>query len=114
MGVGVIAVVCGGCGARLYWYVMGGEGGGSRERFSGPPVPGKALRGFDGECPLCGRRLEPRPRRVEVLTRGEFEERYIVTDYQIVERTTLVEEQLVTAAEASLASVSAAESEAEA
>ena len=112
-GIGVIAIVCGGCGARLYWYVIGDGPEGNRRKFGGPPVPGKALRGFDGECPLCGRRIPGKPRRIEVLTRREFEDRFVVTDYQVLERMTLVEEQLVTAAEASLASVSAAESEAE-
>lgn len=93
-GIGIIAIVCHHCHAKLYWYVIGDES--NRNKFSGPPVPSKALAGYDNsECPMCGARLRvKRPMSVKIMTRKEFEENYIVTRYQLVRKTTIVEEQL--------------------
>ncbi|MCE4604179.1 MAG: hypothetical protein F7B20_04345 [Aeropyrum sp.] len=93
-GVGIIAIACSRCKAKLYWYVIGD--GANRNKFSGPPVPSKALAGYDNsQCPICGSQLSvAKPREVRIMTRKEFEETYIVTDYKLVRRRTLVEEQL--------------------
>jgi DNA-directed RNA polymerase subunit RPC12/RpoP len=94
-GIGIIAIVCSSCSAKLYWYVIGDGPDGNRNKFNGPPSPQRALAGFDrGECPVCGARLSAKPRRIEIMTVREFQERYVVTDYQVLERKTLVEEQL--------------------
>ncbi len=90
-GIGVIAFVCSGCSARLYWYVIGDGPHGNRNKFSGPPTPERALSGYGGECPVCGRRLSLRPLRIEIHTVQEFNDRYIVTDYQVIERSSLME-----------------------
>ncbi|WP_148706443.1 hypothetical protein [Aeropyrum camini] len=93
-GVGVITLVCSKCNFKLYWYVIGDKS--NRNKFSGPPVPSKALAGYDNaQCPRCESPLSiSRPRRIKIMTRDEFEEEYVVTKFEVLRRTTLVEEHI--------------------
>ncbi|BAA80792.2 hypothetical protein APE_1789.1 [Aeropyrum pernix K1] len=93
-GVGVITLVCSKCNFKLYWYVIGDKS--NRNKFSGPPVPSKALAGYDkAQCPRCEAPLSvARPRKIEIMTRDEFEEEYVVTKFEVLRRTTLVEEHI--------------------
>ena len=92
-GVGIIAFVCSGCSAKLYWYVIGDGPHGNRNKFNGPPTPERALSGYDShECPVCGRRLSLKPLKMDIMTVKEFHDRYVVTDYQVLEKGGVMEE----------------------
>ncbi|MCE4611564.1 MAG: hypothetical protein F7B17_06315 [Desulfurococcales archaeon] len=109
-GVGIIAFVCRGCQAKLYWYVIGDGPQGNRNKFNGPPTPERALSGYDShECPVCGRRLSLRPLRMEIMTVKEFHERYVVTDYQVLERSSVVEEPQIHSVPSSVGEVAEAD-----
>ena len=100
-GVGRILVVCARCGFKLYEYALGDPR--NRSKYSGPPTPAQALSGHDGmRCPSCDRPLKvSKPISIEILTRAEFEAKYIETRYKIFEREKL--EELI-AGQAGLAS----------
>ena len=84
-GVGIIAFVCSGCSAKLYWYVIGDGPEGNRNKYMGPPTPERALSGYDShECPVCGRKLSLRPLKIKIMTIDIFREKYVVTEYQIL------------------------------
>jgi len=90
-GVGRILVVCARCGFKLYEYALGDPA--NRSKYSGPPTLTQALSGHDGvRCPSCDRPLNvSRPVKIEILTRAEFEAKYIETRYKIFEREKLEE-----------------------
>ncbi|MCX8196199.1 MAG: hypothetical protein N3F67_03885 [Acidilobaceae archaeon] len=84
-GVGIIAVVCKKCGSKLYWYSIGDKG--NKNKFNGPPTPAKATSGYDGmRCPNCGSKLSSRPARLIFMSQKEFNERYIVGEYKLMNR----------------------------
>ena len=87
-GVGIIAVVCRGCGFKLYWYAIGDNG--NRNKFNGPPTPSKAISGYDrGQCPLCGHKLPKKPNKIVFMTQKEFNDIYIVGDYKLIARRSI-------------------------
>jgi hypothetical protein len=107
-GVGRILVVCSRCGFKLYEYALGDPR--NRSKYSGPPTPAQALSGHDGmRCPSCDRPLKAsKPVKIEILTRAEFEAKYIETRYKIFEREKLEE---MIAGQASLSSQAVEEEE---
>ena len=59
----------------------------NRSKYSGAPTPEQVLSGFDEpRCPRCGRKLVMKPVRVRVLSRAEFEARYVEMKYLIIEK----------------------------
>ncbi|MCS7107021.1 MAG: hypothetical protein NZ902_02825 [Acidilobaceae archaeon] len=83
-GVGVIAVICK-CGFKLYWYSIGDAT--NRNKFNGPPTPSKAMSGYDEmRCPSCRRKLSPRPERLIFMSQKEFNERYVVGEFKLMNR----------------------------
>ncbi|MEB2837219.1 MAG: hypothetical protein GSR80_000903 [Desulfurococcales archaeon] len=90
-GVGRILVVCARCGFKLYDYALGDPN--NRSKYSGPPTPAQALSGHDKHrCPSCDRPLSvDKPLEIEILTRAEFEVKYIETRFKIFERQKLAE-----------------------
>jgi hypothetical protein len=68
-----IILKCAGCGYTLYTVHGGGRHGG---RGAGHLSIEKVRRHYDYTCPVCGRRLEARPAKIEFTTLKEYEERY--------------------------------------
>jgi DNA-directed RNA polymerase subunit RPC12/RpoP len=87
-GVGRIIIRCHKCGAILYNYAIGDKN--DRNKFNGPPLPKKALSGFDGmRCPMCGTRLSQKPISIRFHTKEEFESLYVEDKYRLLLRSSL-------------------------
>ncbi|MGC9111954.1 hypothetical protein [Acidilobus sp.] len=87
-GVGRIIIRCHKCGAILYKYAIGDKS--DRNKFNGPPLPKKALSGFDGmTCPMCGARLSLRPVSIRFHSMEEFGNLYIEDKYRLLLRSSL-------------------------
>ncbi|ADL19527.1 hypothetical protein ASAC_1122 [Acidilobus saccharovorans 345-15] len=87
-GVGRIIIRCHNCGTILYRYAIGDKS--DRNKFNGPPLPKKALSGFDGmTCPVCGARLSPKPVSIRFHSMEEFGNLYIEDEYKLLLRSSL-------------------------
>lgn len=87
-GVGRIIIRCHKCGAVLYRYAIGDKN--DRNKFNGPPMPRKALSGFDGlTCPVCGTKLSAAPVEVKFLPVDEFEKLFSETEYYVKLRSSI-------------------------
>ena len=97
-GVGVILVVCSHCGLIFHNYSIGDKS--NKAKFSGVPTPAKALSGHDGlVCPGCGRKIELKPKRIQVMHWRKFVDLYDVIEKPLPRlrpRRHIVEEHLKT------------------
>jgi len=88
MSVGRILIRCHNCGAILYRYAIGDKN--DRNKFNGPPLPKKALSGFDGmTCPVCGARLSFRPVSLRFLSTSDFTKLYVEDKYRLLLRSSI-------------------------
>ncbi|MCE4601469.1 MAG: hypothetical protein F7C38_07960 [Desulfurococcales archaeon] len=98
-GMGVILVVCSHCGVIFYNYSIGDKS--NKAKFSGVPTPSKALSGHDGlVCPGCNRRIELKPKRIQVMHWRKFVDLYDIVEKPLPRlrpRKHVVEEQIRTA-----------------
>ncbi|MCE4621104.1 MAG: hypothetical protein F7B95_01525 [Desulfurococcales archaeon] len=96
-GVGKILFVCDRCLFVPYRYALGDPK--NKSKYMGAPTPEQALSGFDDlRCPSCGRKLDLRPRAIEVMSKAEFDARYIDLLFRLVPRSG-VSEGVVTSGE---------------
>ena len=85
-GVGRILFLCSHCGFVFHRYALGDPK--NRSKYSGAPMPEQVLSGFDDvRCPRCGRRLSLKPLRIRVLSKAEFETRYVDMGFLILDRS---------------------------
>ncbi|MFP3143540.1 MAG: hypothetical protein RXQ93_00760 [Caldisphaera sp.] len=83
---GKILIVCKKCGTILYRYAIGDKK--DKNKFNGPPVPKKALSGFDGHtCPVCGEPLSMKPKSIKFFTLSMFNKLYSDNGYALLENT---------------------------
>ena len=81
--VGKIYIRCHNCGAILYKYAIGDKD--DKNKFNGPPLPRRALSGYDDErCPVCRAPLSGTPRSLRFLTTDEFQKLYREVKYRLV------------------------------
>ncbi len=81
-GVGRIIIRCHNCGAKLYKYAIGDKD--DKNKFNGPPVPKRALGGFDDyTCPVCGTKLLERPRSIRFLPADQFPKLFVEDEYRL-------------------------------
>ena len=66
----MLVYTCSHCGYVLYVYPKG------RSRFKGPQSAEAVARQYDMRCPVCGAPLQPAPRKIIVMPRRVFLERY--------------------------------------
>jgi len=84
-GIGRIFFVCSHCGFVFYRYALGDPK--NRSKYSGAPTPEQVLSGFDElRCPRCGRKLSLKPLKIKIMSRAEFESKYIDMGFLILER----------------------------
>lgn len=58
---GYIMVTCGNCGETLLRYALGEA---NKEKFKGPPTPGRVKKEVGAVCPRCGAPLSDTPKRI--------------------------------------------------
>ena len=81
--VGKIYIRCHNCGAILYRYAIGDKE--DKNKFNGPPLPRRALSGYDDDrCPVCRAPLSGSPKNLKFLTADEFHRLYREVRYRLV------------------------------
>ncbi len=84
-GIGRIFFVCSHCGFVFHRYALGDPK--NRSKYSGAPTPEQILSGFDEpRCPRCGRKLTLKPMKIKIMSRAEFEAKYVDMGFLIIER----------------------------
>ena len=81
--VGRIYIRCHSCGAVLYRYAIGDKD--DKNKFNGPPLPRRALSGYDDDrCPVCRAPLTGAPKGLRFMTADEFHKLYREVKYKLV------------------------------
>jgi len=94
-GVGRIIFVCSKCNFVVHRYALGDPN--NKSKYMGAPTPEQALSGIDDlMCPGCDRKLRFRPRSIEILSKAEFEAKYIDFLFRLIPRSQV---QMLEAAE---------------
>ncbi|WP_048816680.1 hypothetical protein [Caldisphaera lagunensis] len=83
---GKILIVCKNCQTILYRYVIGDKN--DKNKFNGPPIPKKALSGFDRlTCPVCGEPLNLKPKSIRFFSFQMFNKLYEENGYKLIDKT---------------------------
>jgi ribosomal protein S27E len=83
---GKIIIVCHNCGTILYKYTIGDKN--DKNKFNGPPIPKKALSGYDRfTCPVCGATLSLTPKQIKFISLSLYKKMYSENNYKLVDLT---------------------------
>ncbi len=83
---GKILIVCKNCQTILYRYAIGDKN--DKNKFNGPPIPKKALSGFDRLiCPVCGEPLNTKPKSIRFFSSQMFSKLYEENGYKLIDKT---------------------------
>lgn len=83
---GKILIICKNCGTILYRYAIGDKN--DKNKFNGPPIPKKALSGYDRfTCPVCGEPLNIKPKAIKFHSLPLFNKLYSEKGYKLIENS---------------------------